>query len=160
MNDHEEYFRISKNGYVHILSDRIPFKWKELMIWTSTSFLILIYFLGIWVGIFVAILTLIGYMFYRFASWIYYSVLEIDEKSGTMTRSKKLLNQAQKVELITDRFDPARFEFSELSRSGKTKFLMTYRTFKNHELLILKNKTDKELVEKYIADKITVQRKV
>lgn len=156
MNEHEDYFRISKNGDVHTLSDRIPFKWKELLVWTSTSFIFLIYFLGFGVGILVAILTLIGYIAYRCASWIYYSEVVIDEKSGKMTRLKKILERTQKADLITDRFDPNGFEYSELNQSGKNKFLMSYRTHKNHDLLILKNKSDKELIEKYIAEKITV----
>lgn len=160
MNEREDYFRISKNEDIHIMSDRIPFNWKELMIWTSTSFIFMIWFFGIGVGFFVAILTLIGYTFYRFASWIYYTELEIDERTGKVTRLKKILNRTQKIELITERFDPNRFEFSELTRSGKTKYLMNYRTHKNYELLILKNKTDKELIEKYINEKITISKNV
>ena len=160
MNENEDYFRISKNGSVHTLSDRIPFRWKELIIWTSASFLILIYFLGLLVGIWVAILTLMGYTFYRFAASIYYSVLEIDEQSGKMTRKMKFLDRVQKEELITDKFDPNRFEFSELSRSGKSKFLMNYRTHKNNELLVLKNRIDKELMEKYISDNFDIGRNV
>lgn len=155
MNEREDYFRISKNGHIHKMSDRIPFNWKELMIWTSASFIFLILFLGIGVGIFIAILTLIGYTIYRFASWFYYSELIIDEKSGKITLLKKILDRTQKTELITEKFDPNRFEYSELTRSGKTKFLMNYRTHKNNELLILKNKADKELIEKYICEKIT-----
>ena len=160
MNENEDYFRISKNGNVHTLSDRIPFRWKELMIWTSTSFLFLIFLLGVWAGILVAILTLIGYMFYRFAASIYYSVLEIDEQSGRMTRTMKFLDRVDKEELITDKFDPNRFEFSELSRSGKSKFLMNYRTHKNNELLVLKNKKDKEFIQKYISDNFAIGRNV
>ncbi|WP_179319458.1 hypothetical protein [Winogradskyella helgolandensis] len=156
MNEHEDYLRISKNGHVHTLSDRIPFNWKELLIWTSTSFVFLIWFLGIGIGIFVAILTLIGYTIYRFTSWIYYSELKIDEKSGKLTRLKKILDRTQNTELISETFDPNRFQYSALTRSGKTKYLMIYRTHKNNELLILKNKTDKEQIEKYIAEKIIV----
>ena len=73
-----------------------------------------------------------------------------------MIRLKKILDRTQKVDLITDKFDPKRFEFLELTRSGKTRFLMNYRTHKNHELLILKNKTDKDLVENYISEKISI----
>lgn len=156
LNEKEDYFRISKNGRVHTLSDRIPLKWEEMVVWTSGSFLLLIYFLGIGVGIFVAVLTLIGYMLYRFAAWIYYSELKIDEKSGKMIQLKKALGQTRKVNLITEKFDPDRFEYSELIRSGKTKFLMKYRTHKDNELLILKSKKDKEHIEKYIADKINI----
>ncbi len=160
MNEKEDYFRITKKGHIHTLSDRIPFKWKELIIWTSASFIFLIFMFGWLTGMFIAILTLIGYTLYRFAAWIYYSEVKIDEKSGKMTRLKKIFDRTQSTDLITDKFDPNRFEYSELTRSGKTKFLLNYRTHKNYELLILKNKTDKELVEKYIMEKITVYNNV
>ena len=156
MNEKEDYFRISKTGSIHTLSDRIPFKWKELMIWTSTSFIFLILFFEWFVGIYIAILTLLCYTIYRFTAWIYYSELKIDEKSGKITKLTKLLNRTHKVKLITEKFDPNRFEFTELNRSGKTKFLMNYRTHKSNELMILRTKSDKELIEKYIAEKITV----
>ena len=154
MNEKEDYFRISKNEHVHTLSDRIPFRWKELIVWTSTSFILLIFFLGVGIGIFVALLTLIGYIFYRFTSWVYYSELKIDEKNGKIIRLKKILNRTQKTELISDKFDPNKFEYLELTRSGKTKFLMSYRTHKINELLVLKNKADKKLIEQYVAEKI------
>lgn len=160
LNEKEDYFRISKNGHIHTLSDRIPFKWKELMVWSFVSIFILIYFVGILTGLIVATMTLIGYTLYRFASWIYYSEIQIDEKSGKMTRLKKIFDRTQKIDLITDKFDPNLFEYSELTRSGKTKFLMNYRTHKNHKILILKNKSDKELIEKYIKEKITVHNTV
>ena len=156
MNQKEGYFRISKKGHIHTLSDRIPFKWKELMIWSAASFIFMIFMFGWLVGIFIAILTLVGYMLYRFAAWIYYSEIQIDEKSGKMTRLKKILDRTQKSELITNKFDSNRFEYSELTCSGKTKFLMNYRTHKNNELLILKSETDKRMVEKYFTEKITV----
>ncbi len=130
MNENEDYFRISKNGHIHTLSDRIPFNWKELMVFSSASLIFMIWFLGIGIGILVAILTLIGYVFYRFASWIYYSELKIDEQTGKITRLKKILDRTQKTELIANKFDSNRFEYSELTRSGKTKYSMNYRTHK------------------------------
>jgi hypothetical protein len=160
VNEKEDYFRITKNGNIHTLSDRIPLNWKEVLILPVSTFFVMLFVSGWLVGLVVAILSAIGYTLYRFASWIYYSEILIDEKSGKLIRLKKILNRTQKTDLITDNFEPNRFEYSELSRSGKTKFLMKYRTHKNHELLILKNKTDKELIEKYIAEKITVYNNV
>ena len=127
-----------------------------MIIFTTASFIFLILMFGWFVGLFIAILTLICYTLYRFASWIYYTELKIDEKTGNITRLKKILDRTQKTELIAGKFDPNRFEYSELTRSGKTKFLMNYRTHKNNELLIIKNKVDKEVIEKYIAEKIAV----
>ena len=34
---------------------------------------------------------------------------------------------------------------------------MNYKTHKNNELLILRNKSDKEFIEKYIVEKITIK---
>lgn len=96
----------------------------------------------------------IGYTFFRFASWIYYSEIKIDEKSRKLIRLKKIFNQIKTVDLITNKFDPNRFEYKELTRSGKTKFLMNYQTHKNHELLILQNVNNKNLIENYIREKI------
>ena len=160
MNEREDYFRISKDGNVHTLSDRIPLNWKEVMILPISTFIIMFFISGWLVGLLIAILSAIGYTLYRFASWIYYSEIIIDEQSGKLTRLKKILDRTQTTDLITDKFDLNRFEYSELTRSGKTKFLMNYRTHKDHELLILKNKADKELIEKYITEKITVYNNV
>lgn len=157
MNEKEDYFRISKTDHVHILSDRIPLNLKEVLLVPISTFVLIILLSGNWlIGLIIALLTAIGYTLYRFASWIYYSEIQIDEKNRKMTRLKKILNRTQTTELITDMFDSKKFEYSELTRSGKTKFLMSYRTHKNYELLILKNKTDKEHIENYILEKINI----
>ena len=160
MNENEDYFRITKNGNTHILCDRIPLKWKELMVWSFASFFLLLYFVGLLAGLIVATITLIGYILYRFASWIYYSEVHIDEQTGKIIRIKKIFNRNQNIVLITDKFDTNRFEYSELNRSGKSKFLMSYRTHKNYDLLILKNEADKNLIKNYIEKKITVYNNV
>ncbi|WP_375252100.1 hypothetical protein [Dokdonia donghaensis] len=151
MNHKGNYYKISRNGNVHTLSDRLPFNWKELFNWTAASSVFLIWFLGIGLGIFVTALTSIGFISYRFTAWIYYSELKIDEKTGEVTYLRKILEHTQKTELLTNKFDSKRLQFSELTRSGKTKFLMNYRTHKNNELLILNSKKDKEFIERYIA---------
>lgn len=157
MNEKEDYFRISKTDHVHILSDRIPLNLKEVLLVPISTFVLIILLSGNWlIGLIITLLTAIGYTLYRFASWIYYSEIQIDEKNRKMTRLKKILNRTQTTELITDMFDSKKFEYSELTRSGKTKFLMSYRTHKNYELLILKNKTDKEHIENYILEKINI----
>lgn len=154
MNNNENYFRISKNGHIHTLSDHIPLNWRELLVFNSASFTFLILTFGIGIGLYIAILTLIGYTLYRFASSFYYSELTIDEKSRKIIRLKKLFERTQKTELITENFDPNRFEFLALTRSGKTKFLMNYRTHKNNELLILRSENDKKLIKQYIAENL------
>ncbi|MCK0157742.1 amino acid transporter [Cellulophaga sp. F20128] len=156
MNQHQDYFRISKKGDAHTLSDRIPIKGKELIFWNTASIVLIIYFLAFGIGIFVAFLSLIGYSLYRLTSWIYSSEIEIEEKSRNLIRLIKILERTQKAELIAENFDPNRFDYSELTRSGASKFVMNYRTHKNNQLLIIKNKTDKEMIKKYITEKINI----
>lgn len=50
-------------------------------------------FLGNGIGIFVSILTLIAYTFYRSTSLIFFAELKIDEKSEKINRLKKTLKR-------------------------------------------------------------------
>lgn len=50
-------------------------------------------FQGNGIGIFVSILTLIAYTFYRSTSWIFFAELKIDEKSEKINRQKKTLKR-------------------------------------------------------------------
>ena len=89
MDNEKEYFSISKHGDTHTLSDRIPFKLKELIIFNSASFLFLFLFFGIGIGIFISVLSLLFYIVFRFASWIYYTELKIDQQTENIIRLKK-----------------------------------------------------------------------
>jgi len=42
VNENEDYFRITKKEDIHILSDRIPLKIKEILILPISTFLLLI----------------------------------------------------------------------------------------------------------------------
>jgi|JI6StandDraft_1071083.scaffolds.fasta_scaffold23315_4 hypothetical protein len=161
----EDYFRIHKKENVYVLSDRIPFKWKELLLWSLTTFLGLMAFymfnrLKLIIAIFIFGFTIIPYIFFRFASWIFYTEIQINIESGEMIKVKKIVNKTQNINLITNKFDSSKFEYSEIKRSGNIKFLMNYKTHKNNELLILRNKADKELIKKYIAEKIILINKI
>ncbi len=97
------------------------------------------------------------YILFRFASWIFYTEIQINIESGEMIKVKKIINKTQNINLITNKFDSSKFEYTELKRTGNTKFLMNYKTHKNNELLILRNKTDKKFIEKYIVEKIIIK---
>lgn len=152
MREHEDYFNISQKEHIHVLSDRIPLRWEELFIWTSASFFILIAFVGPFIGLLIGILTLLGYILYRFASYIVYFELLINTKSGEMIRLQKVFNHTQRKELITTNFDASKFEYIALNRSGEQKFVLRYKTHMNHDLLIIRNEEDKNLIEQYIQE--------
>ena len=50
-------------------------------------------FQGNGIGIFVSILTLIAYTFYRSTSWIFFAELKINEKSEQINRLKKNIEE-------------------------------------------------------------------
>ncbi|MBW1294279.1 hypothetical protein [Aquimarina litoralis] len=156
MNEKEDYFFISKKKSIHVISSRTPIKWKELLVWSFSSFFFLVYFTGLLAGLIIAILTTIGYTMYRFAAWIYYTEIQINEDNGSILQVKKILGQTRSVVLIADTFDTARFEYIPLNRSGKNKFLMRYKTHKDNDLLILKNKTDRDILKDYMEKDIRI----
>ena len=156
MNENEDYFRILKNGHIHILSDRIPLEWKQILVLPISIFLIFTAISSnLIIGIYVGLLSGIGYLFYRFASYFYHTELLIDNKNGRLTRQKKILDKIKSTELITDQLNKGKFEYLKITRSGKTKYLMIYKTHRTHHLLVLKNEADKNQIEKYINLKLT-----
>ena len=50
MTKNDSNISFSKNGHAHVLSNRIPFRWKELLVWTTTSFIFLIVVFGWLIG--------------------------------------------------------------------------------------------------------------
>lgn len=156
MNEKEDYFRFSQSGHIHTLSDRIPLNWKQVLILPISIFILLLFITGWLVGLVIGVISGVGYLFYRFASWIYYTEIKIDTKYGRIIRLKKIFSKIVSKELITDNFDSNRFNFVELTRSGKTKFSMNYKTHKIHNLLIIRSIEGKNKIEQYIAKKIIV----
>ena len=155
MNEKEQYYSFTKHNNIHILSDRMPFNWKEVLIFTVTSFTFLIWFMGFLIGIYIFLLTQLGYILYRFSSSIYYTEIHFNEKTKRMVKLKKLFNSVKNSELIANSFDNNNFDFIELTRSGKTKYVLNYKTHKNNELLIIKNIDDKKQIENYIINNFT-----
>ncbi|WP_190811687.1 hypothetical protein [Flagellimonas sp. S3867] len=159
MNDIKNYFSIKEKGKVHIISDRIPINWKEIVILPTSSFVILFFIIG-WIGaLVVGILSAVFYTPFRFAAWFYYSEIQIDIEKGKISLLKKILDNARSEELISNSINPDNFSFVELNRSGKTKYLLRYSSHKDNDLLILKNLEDKILVEEYISNEIPKELK-
>jgi len=152
MKEETKYFQISKKGHLHILSDRIPVNWVEVLIFPIPFFIVLTLFSHWIVGLIISVLSGILYLLFRFASWIFYSELIIDDHKQNLVRQTKFLEKITKTEIITDKIEVDRFKFEELHRSGKIKYLMKYETFKDFDLIILRNKTDKKLIVEFLKN--------
>ena len=151
MNEKEVNFQISKEGDKIVISSRVPFKWKEILVIGPLSFVILILMFGWFVGTWVSVLSNLGYIIYRFAAWFYYSNIIIDSQMGELTIESFLFGSRLKSELISNAFRVENIVFKKMARSGKTKYLMSYRRFTDKELLIIRNSSDKERIKKSLG---------
>ena len=154
MNSGEDYFRFLQHGHIHTLSDRIPLHWKQILLIPLSIFVILGILMGWIVGAVVGIISAVGYLLYRAASWMYYSEVQFDTKTGRLVQYKKLFNKTKSSDIITEKFDPGNLEFIDVSRSGKKKFALNYKTHKDNILLIIKGESDKSVIEKYIRERL------
>ena len=159
MNQNEDYYNITKNGHTHILSDRIPVKWKEIIILPIILFVPLFYWVGWFPGLVAGFIAGVGYALYRYAASIKYKEVHIDEQTGKMVLFNLYKERITDEEVVTEKYDPKNVVFKELTRSGNTKFLMTYKTHRDTDLLIIKTKKDKELLKAYFTDQIIIHNR-
>ncbi len=158
LNQDEDYFRITKKGHTHILSDKISVQWKELIVLPVVVFIPLLYLIGWFPGLVMGILAGVGYAIYRYASSIKYKEIHIDEETGRMSLVYFFKGKVSNEELITEKYDATHLVFTERSRSGTTKFIMTYKTHVDSDLLIIKSRKDKEYLEDYYRNEIKIKQ--
>ncbi len=151
MSGQSKYFNFVKNGNIHILSDRMPLNWKEILVFPLISFLI-VGFLSTWlVGFVVCVINFFLYTLFRFSAWFYYSETHFNENTNSITQYRKLINKPLSIVKISDKINKDNFNFIEINRSGKIKYLFQYTiAHKPIDLLIVKTKEDKSFIENYL----------
>lgn len=146
-----KYFNLKEVEGVHILSDRMDFKWLEVVIFPLSFFvLMMIIFSNPLIALQISIIVGLFYFIFRFFAFIYYTELSINMSNENLMLTKKLFNKTKSVEIITDKAEFENFHFQELKRSGKTKYLLKYKTYKDTNLLIIKTPEDKKIIENYL----------
>lgn len=155
-NQTTAYFSFRQDGTNFVLSDRMKMNRNEILIFPF-PFLIFMFLITneIIASVIIALFATLMYIVFRFTAWIYYNELNFDIETGRLTKSTHLLNSVRKINLITDRLDFDRFEFLEQTRSGTTKYLLTYKTHRNNDLLVIRASKDKKEIEDYLKEKIT-----
>lgn len=66
------------------------------------------------------------------------------------------MGQLTSENILDTNLDLGKFVFTEVSRSGKTTYVFGYKTHKVHDLLILKSKSDKELLNSQLKQLPTI----
>ena len=157
LNEHEDYFSITEKDGIHTLSNRIALKVGELAILPLLIFVPLMLFVGWFPGLVAAFISGAGYGIYRYAASRKYTEFTVEERSGKVTKLKKFKTKILSSELISEKFSPENLSFEEITRSGNSKFLLKYKSHKEYDLLIVKTQIDKNYLENYFKNNITIR---
>jgi hypothetical protein len=168
LDEHSKYYSFRTEEDTLILSDRLEINWREILIFPLPLFIVIIIVPGLWYtpgvwlspglwigAFFIAVLIGFLYILLRYTASIYYSEIKINPQKGTLTSVKILFGKVRSVDVITSNFKVDHFDYIELNRSGKTKYLLCYKTHKDHNLLVIKSTEDKQQIENRILKSIT-----
>jgi len=121
-----------------IINTRVKFISKDIFYYTlPTIILIPMHFL---IFVYVFLLTLITYSLFRLFTWMYYSEIIINQKKGTLYVSKFKFSNLLDKKLVSSDFIYENLKFKKIERRGKIKYIISYETHKEIELLIITEK--------------------
>ena len=158
MDTPKKYFSITKEDHgVLIINNRIPLDWREIGSFSIALIAVLSFFVNIIAGITVGVVVSLFYILFRFTAWIFYKEIAINTSSKTVLIKKYRLSQLTSENVLDTNLNLGKFVFTEVSQSGTTKFVFSYKTHKVHDLLVLKSKSDKEMIEMHLKQFSTTQ---
>jgi len=148
MDKNSKYYHISKTKHLFSLSDRLTFSWKEIFIYPLAIFFLLLSTFG--TAIFAIPITLMVFTIYtifRKHASIFYKILEVNLDNGKVYLIKKRINTIVSKEEIDKTFDFNKITFENQTRSGKTKYILNYTTYKTYSILVIKSEAHKMHIE-------------
>lgn len=135
-----------------IINTRIKFIGKDILFYTLPIFIFLKINYVIFVYLF--LLTIITYSLFRLFAWMYYSEIIINQKEKSINVLKfKFSNLIDKI-LISKDYKSENLIFQKIERSGKIKYIISYITHKENELLIVNEKDYLKINNLLISDSV------
>ena len=134
------------------ISERTPIKFPEIFIFLILTSVFAIVFLRV-TGIVYSLIFSLGYVLFRYFSWLIWKQIEIDFNSKKLTITKMLLNKTTSTEILSSNFDYSKFNLKEFEQSGMKRAMIQYQSHKLMNLLLLTNQDDIELVKNEIFSK-------
>lgn len=148
MDEKSKYYHITETKNSFILDDRVEINWIEILLYPTAIFLFLFIGTGYLIpSIAVTIVVAILYTIFRFFAWFIYKEVVINLNDGTIIQRKKFISKVKSIIKIDKDFNFEKLTFIEQTRSGQTKFILQYKTYKTFDLLIIKNQEQKQLIE-------------
>jgi hypothetical protein len=148
MDEKSKYYHIRNSKKHFILDDRIEINWIEILLYPSAIFLFLFFGTGnLIIAIPITILVGLFYTIFRYLAWFFYSELTINKTDGSVMLINKFIDKVRSTDLIDKTFQLDKVEFKKQERSGKTKYLLTYQTHKQNDIMVVKSEEHKLIIE-------------
>lgn len=135
MNNDISIFK--KEGEI-VISTRIKFISKDILYYALPTLFFLYYHVVLFLYIFS--LTIITYSLFRLFAWIYYSEIVLNSNQKKVYVLKYRFSKLLEKKIVSNDFKNENLQFRKSERSGKVKYVIYYKTFKEHELLIVNEK--------------------
>lgn len=158
MDNIKKYFSIRQEDRgVLIINDRIPLDWKEIGLFSISLIGLLTFAVNILVGITIGVFVSILYVLFRFTAWFIHKEIVINTSSKTLIVNKYRLGKLIDENVLDTNLKLGNFVFKEVSRSGTIKYVFSYKTHKGYDLLVLKSKSHKQILDVYLKQLHTTQ---
>ena len=154
MKENSKYYHILDSDDKFIIDDRLEINRNEILIYFITlliAFLFLSDF-NLIIAVPLSILFSLFYISFRYFAWFKYSELSIDKLNASVKKVNKLFNKTKSVELLDKAYDFSKIEFDKHERSGKTKYVLKYKTHKSYEILVIKSNEDRLVIEQALKN--------
>ena len=144
--------KIIESDSILIINTKQEFNWKEIFLHAIPAFLFLS-FRNLILASIISLLVFITYLIFRVLAVIYYSEIKINFEKKLIEINKIKFNELRSKQIITDKYNYEGITFKKIERSGRTRYIMIYKTYKENELIIINEESDyfkiKLIFEKY-----------
>ena len=103
---------------------------------------ILFFFVNIVLSILISSLILLTYFVFRVLSFIFYSEIIIDFNEKSIIKNNYRGDSLINSEILAKNIDSKNLHLKKIQRSGKIRYLLTYTSFKEISLVVIKEEED------------------
>jgi hypothetical protein len=121
-----------------VINTRIKFISKDILYYALPTLFFLRF--NVILFLYVFSLTIITYSLFRLFAWMYYSEIVLNSNQKKLYVLKYRFNKLLEKEIVSNDFKNENLQFKKSERSGKVKYIICYKTFKEYELLVVNEK--------------------
>ena len=122
-NKHYELLEVNNEV---VIRNRTAFSLKEIFLYPLPLFILLFLITNIFFATILALLSLAGYLIFRFSAYFYFSEFVINKTTHIISKREFMFNKVIKNEVISHKFSTENPKSEKMERSGQIKYIMYY----------------------------------